>query len=73
MADVLRPGEWNDLTVRAEGPRIQIWLNDVQTVDFTETSHVPASGVICLQIHGGAPAEARYADVRLRKLDGEDG
>ena len=30
-------GEWNKLVVRAEGPRIQIWLNDYQTVDFTES------------------------------------
>ena len=37
---------------------VQIWLNGFQTVDYTESSHIPQSGVICLQIHGGAPAEA---------------
>ena len=71
VADVLRPGEWNRLTVRAEGPHIQIWINDFQTIDYTETSHIPTSGVICLQIHSGPPAEAWYKDVRLQKIDGE--
>ena len=72
VADVLNAEDWNDLVVRAEGPRIQIWVNDLQTIDYTETSHIPASGAICLQIHSGAPAEAWYQDVRLQTL-GEDG
>ena len=72
VADVLNAGDWNDLVVRAEGPRIQIWVNDLQTVDYTETSHIPTSGVICLQIHSGAPAEAWYTDVRLQEIAGEE-
>ena len=72
VADVLNADDWNDLTIRAEGPRIQIWVNDLQTVDYTETSHIPTSGVICLQIHSGAPAEAWYTDVRLQEIAGEE-
>lgn len=71
VADVLNPGDWNDLVVRAEGPQIQIWVNGLQTVDYTETSHIPLSGVICLQIHSGAPAEAWYTDVRLQEISGD--
>lgn len=67
VAEVLRPNDWNDLTVRADGPRIQIWVNGFQTIDYVETNHVPASGVICLQIHSGAPAEAWYKDIVLRE------
>src|SRR5688572_26432211 len=33
----LKPGEWNEYRIRAEGPRIQIWLNGTLTVDYTET------------------------------------
>lgn len=71
VAHVLKPGDWNELVVRAEGPRIQIWVNDLQTVDYTETSHIPQSGVICLQIHSGRPAEAWYKDILLQELGGE--
>src|SRR5438132_5608426 len=30
---VLKSGEWNDLVIRCEGPRIQIWVNGLQTID----------------------------------------
>ncbi len=66
----VRPkGEWNKLVVRAEGPRIQIWLNDYQTVDFTEADeNIPMKGRFGLQIHSGPPAEAWYRNIRLKKL-----
>ncbi len=63
-------GEWNVHRIRAEGPRIRIWLNGVQTVDYTETeADIATSGIIALQIHGGAPAIARYKDIRIEELN----
>jgi len=47
LAKAQKPlGEWNDYRIRAEGNRIQIWLNGVQTVDYTEMAGVilPQSG-----------------------------
>jgi hypothetical protein len=70
VARVLKPGDWNEMRVLAEGPHIQIWLNDYQTADFTEVAHIPGSGAICLQIHSGAPAEAWHRDIVLRELGG---
>lgn len=33
-SDPSRPvGQWNKLRLRCEGPRIQIWINDVQVID----------------------------------------
>ena len=72
ITDVLNAEDWNSLVVRAEGPRIQIWVNGLQTIDYTETSHIPTDGTICLQIHSGAPAEAWYRDLRLQALGGDD-
>lgn len=69
MMNVLKVDDWNEFVVRADGPRIQIWLNGYQVVDFTEEDEtVFKSGVICLQIHSGKPAEARYKDVELKEL-----
>lgn len=68
VAPRLKPNDWNDLAVRAEGARIQIWVNGFQTVAYTERSHIPRSGVICLQIHSGAPAEAWHKEIRLREI-----
>ena len=62
-------GEWNKLIVRTEGPRIQIWLNGYQTVDFTEEDKdIPLKGRLGLQIHSGAPAECHYRNLRIKKF-----
>lgn len=68
LAAALKTDDWNDFVVRCEGPRIQIWLNGYQTVDYKETEDVARSGVIALQIHGGKPAVASYQDIRIKEL-----
>ena len=62
-------GEWNDYRIRAEGPRIQIWLNVVQTVDFTETDPgIETTGIVAVQIHGGATSVVGYKDITINEL-----
>ena len=62
-------GEWNKLIVRAMGPRIQIWLNGYQTVDFTEKEKdIPLKGRLGLQVHGGPPLECHYRNLRIKKF-----
>ena len=66
---LIRTGDWNDYVVRAEGPRIRLWLNGVQTMDYTEQDRsIEASGVIAVQIHAGPPSEAWYKDITLLDL-----
>ena len=36
MKRVIRADDWNDYAIRAEGRRIQIWVNGVQTVKRTK-------------------------------------
>jgi hypothetical protein len=79
LAKAQKPlGEWNDYRIRAEGNRIQIWLNGVQTVDYTETQGVvleggksmviKPTGIIAVQIHGGATSIVRYKDLMIEEL-----
>lgn len=69
VAKVVRLDGWNDYRIRCEGPRIQVWLNGMRTVDFTETdAEVARSGHIGLQIHSGAPSEAWYKEIELEEL-----
>jgi len=66
LARVFRPGDWNDYVIRAEGGAIGIWINGYQTVDYTETdASVGLDGLICLQVHAGAPAEIRYRRLEI--------
>jgi hypothetical protein len=67
--EVLKRDEWNDYTIRCEGPRIQLWINGRQTIDYTEPDdQIAREGVIAVQIHGGPPSEAWYKDIRIKKL-----
>jgi len=69
LARVFRPNDWNELVIRCEGPRIQIWLNGHQTVDYTETDKsIESTGIIGLQVHGGPPSEASYRDIVIEEL-----
>jgi len=66
---VLKRGGWNEYTIRCAGRRIQLWLNGVQTVDYTETQpNIPDHGIIALQIHGGPPSAAWYKDMTIEEL-----
>lgn len=63
-------GKWNDFVIRCEGNRIQIWVNGFQTVDYQEKDEkIDRSGVIGLQIHSGAPAEAWYRNIKIKTLN----
>jgi hypothetical protein len=69
MKRVIKVDDWNDYVIRAEGRRIQIWVNGVQTVDYVEEDPtIETTGVIALQIHGGPPGEAWYKDITLVNL-----
>jgi len=69
LAAVLKVDDWNDLVIRCEGPGIQLWVNGLQTVDYSEPdSSIPRRGRLGLQIHGGEPAQAAYKDIRIKKL-----
>jgi len=70
LAKAQKPlGEWNDYRIRAEGPRIQIWLNGVQTVDYTETEPgIDMTGIIAVQIHGDATSVVQYKDLLIEEL-----
>lgn len=69
LAKVLKMQDWNDYRIVCKGPRIQLWINGVQTVDYTEEDDsVELDGDIALQIHGGPPGEAWYRNIRIRKL-----
>ncbi|WP_425614745.1 DUF1080 domain-containing protein [Anatilimnocola sp. NA78] len=60
---------FNHVVIRCEGPRIELWVNEVLTVDFTETEpNIARTGKIALQIHGGKPAQASYRNIRIKEL-----
>jgi len=69
IAKALKLNEWNEYRIRCEGRHIQLWVNGVQTVDYTEPDEtIVQKGRIAVQIHGGGKAEARYKELMIEEL-----
>jgi len=72
----LKPGDWNDIEVTAEGDHIQISLNGVQTIDYTEKQtqdpktkqEIWKKGFIGLQAHAGKVMEVQFKNLRIKEL-----
>ena len=61
--------DWNEYTIRCEGPRVRLWLNGTLTVDFTETEeNIDRTGIIALQVHGSGKTKVLYKDIRIEEL-----
>jgi len=72
LARALRKDDWNQYRIRAEGPRIQLWLNDIQTVDYVEKdAAIPRKGRIAVQIHGNCKAIVKYKEIEITELPAE--
>lgn len=69
MAKIVKAQDWNDYHIRCECRHIQIWLNDVKTVDYTETDEsIDQKGLIAVQVHGNGKTEAWYKDITIEEL-----
>ena len=69
LKKIVKPEDWNDYVIRAEGPRIRLWLNGTLTVDYTEPDDkIDRRGIIGLQVHGGAKTKVLYKDIRIEEL-----
>ena len=69
LEKIVKHDDWNEYTIRCEGPRIRLWLNGTLTVDYTEEdAKIERDGIIGLQIHGGAKAKAYYKNITIEEL-----
>jgi hypothetical protein len=69
LEKAVKHDDWNEYVIRCEGPRIRLWLNGTLTVDYTEKDDkIERTGIIGLQVHGGAKTKALYKDIRIEEL-----
>ena len=78
---VIDDTEWFTVRIRVEGKRIQVWLNDIQTIDYTEPDNVVEErsekrkgrylrengGAIALQAHD-EDSVFYFKSIRIRRL-----
>ncbi len=68
-----KDGEWNKYRILAKGPRIQVWINDVQISDLVDEEKFKAypKGFIGLQVHGvgnKGPFDVAWRHLKVREL-----
>lgn len=66
---IVKPYDWNQIQIRALGKEIEIKINGVTTIRYTETTNAPTKGSIGLQAHEGDPYEVHFKDISIRRLD----
>lgn len=65
---------WNEYRIRAEGPRIQTWINGVLCIDYTETDpNIALDGHIAPQVHSGGVCLVQVKDVTIEELPATPG
>ena len=69
IKEIARPDDWNEIKIKANGLEIEIMINGISTVKFTEKGEVSQSGCICLQAHAGESYEVLYKDISLTNLN----
>jgi hypothetical protein len=69
LEKVVKHDDWNEYTIRCEGPRVRLWLNGTLTVDYTEKDDkIDRAGVVALQVHGGGKTKVLYKDITIEEL-----
>lgn len=72
-ARAIKPYEWNEMEISAQGKHIVTRLNGAQIVDFTDPAQRFFGGVIGLQIHSGGGGKIHFKDIEIRDLSGKAG
>ncbi len=75
LQKAIKPGEWNEYRIVAQGPKLQHFINGQlmsETVDEQEGKRA-AEGILALQLHAGPPMKAEFKEIRIKRLKLADG
>jgi hypothetical protein len=72
--DYFKKGDWNTYVIRAEGSRIQTWLNGTAVANIDDDSSGHRKGFIGLQVHGikkgTGPYKVQWKNIFIQELKG---
>ncbi|HEY0457353.1 MAG TPA: DUF1080 domain-containing protein [Verrucomicrobiae bacterium] len=66
----IKPGDWNEYVVIANGNHLQQFINGMQTIDVVDEqpSKAAKSGILALQLHVAPPMTVEFKDMRIKEL-----
>lgn len=68
LQKAIKPGEWNEYTVVARGPRLQHFINGQlmsELIDEQDGKRA-TEGVLALQLHAGPPMKVEFKEIRIK-------
>ena len=63
----MRRGDWNRITILAEGTKVKTWVNGVPAAHWTDEGDYPR-GFFGLQIHSSSKGTVLWKDIRVKRL-----
>jgi hypothetical protein len=64
----IKPADWNEYRIVAQGGHLQHFINGVQTIDVTDETAVGAKkGILALQLHAGPAMVVQFKDLVLKE------
>jgi hypothetical protein len=68
VAELLKTGDWNSMTIVAMGPTYTVWLNGKLVLNYTSKT-AEKRGPIGIQLHPDRDMAIDYRDIRIAELD----
>ncbi len=67
---LIKPDDWNEYAIKAEGEHITLAINGRQTAEVIDrqTGEKDLIGKLALQLHSGPPMKIEFKDITLRRL-----
>jgi len=71
FAELFKVDEWNEVIIRAEGAKLQHYMNGRLVMDCVDNhpQRKRRDGVLAFQLHAGKPMWAEFKDIRFKTLD----
>jgi putative membrane-bound dehydrogenase-like protein len=72
---IVRAADWNRYRIRATGPHVTVWINDMlaAVLDDRDAKQAELSGRLALQLHSGpGPVKLQFRNLRLADLGTTD-
>ncbi len=63
---VVKNGDWNEMILRCQGPKIAITINGLKTAEIEDGDKL--AGILALQVHRGPGMEVRVRNMRIKEL-----
>jgi hypothetical protein len=70
IRQIYNSDNWNRMTLRARGNRLEYWINGIKVMDYQDTDPKGSrEGVIGFQMHDGSVMKAEYRNIRVLPLE----